>query len=61
MNQDFLTVSQLAEKLQVPKSWVYGQTRQTAPGSIPRVQVGKHIRFVESEIMEWLRKENEAR
>ena len=26
---------ELSEKLKVPKSWVYGKTRETGPGSIP--------------------------
>jgi len=29
--QDFLTVDELAEKLKVPKSWVYSRTRETGP------------------------------
>ena len=56
MNQEFLTVIEMAERLKVPKSWLYSRTRETGPGSIPRVKVGKYIRFVESEVMEWLKR-----
>jgi len=56
----FLTVSELAEKLRVPKSWIYGQSRQTGPDSIPRIKVGKYCRFEESKVMDWLKKQNET-
>ncbi|HUV59363.1 MAG TPA: helix-turn-helix domain-containing protein [Desulfatiglandales bacterium] len=54
MNQNLLTVNELANKLKVPKSWVYSRTRQTGPGSIPKVQVGKYIRFPEIDVMDWI-------
>ncbi|NQT56102.1 MAG: helix-turn-helix domain-containing protein [Desulfobacteraceae bacterium] len=58
--QNFLTVGELAETLRVPKSWVYGKTRQSGPGCIPKVQVGKYIRFRLNEVMEWIeRKQDE--
>ena len=58
--EDILTVEELAGKLKVPKSWIYARTRETGPGTIPRMKVGKYIRFVESEVMDWLKKQNEA-
>ena len=58
--QDFLTVDELAEKLKVPKSWVYSRTRETGPDAMPRIQVGKYIRFYESEVLDWLRRRNGA-
>ena len=61
MQQDLLTLNELAEKLKVKPSWVYGYTRQTGPGAIPRIKVGKYLRFRESEVMDWLRKQSEAR
>jgi excisionase family DNA binding protein len=61
MVQDLLTVDELAETLRVPKSWVYGQTRQTGRGAIPRLKVGKYLRFKLPEVMQWLEKQqNEA-
>jgi excisionase family DNA binding protein len=59
MYQRFLTVDELAEELKVKKSWLYSRTRETGPGAIPRVKVGKYIRFVEADVMEWLKKQNE--
>jgi len=54
--EEFLTVDELAEKLKVPKSWVYGYTRQTGPESIPKIMVGKYIRFRLDEVMGWIEK-----
>jgi len=54
-----LTVEQMAKFLQVPCSWLYGKTRFKGPGSIPRVQVGKYIRFKPSEVMQWLEGQGE--
>ena len=61
MIQDFLTIDELAEKLRVRKSWLYSRTRETGPESIPKVKVGKYIRFVESEVIGWLKRQNENR
>ncbi len=61
MNQNFLTVDELAEKFRVSRSWVYSSTRETGLRSIPRSMLGKCIRFVESEVMEWLKRQNELK
>ena len=58
---DFLTIIEMAERLKVPKSWLYSRTRETGSGSIPRINVGKYIRFVEADVMAWLRRQNEER
>ncbi len=39
---ELLTPEELAEKLKVPRSWVYEQSRQ---GHIPTHRMGKYIRF----------------
>lgn len=59
MDKELLTVDELAEALKVPKSWLYSRTRDTGPEAIPRVKVGKYIRFVEREVMEWLKRKQE--
>ena len=48
-----LGVRGLAEKLNVPVSWVYCKTRTR---EIPFYKVGKYCRFSELEVLEWLRK-----
>jgi excisionase family DNA binding protein len=56
---DLLTIDEMAEWLKVPKSWLYSRTKETGPEAMPRVKVGKYIRFIETEVMEWLRNRNE--
>jgi excisionase family DNA binding protein len=51
-----LTVAQVADLLQIPKSSIYEKTRVrrgVAP-PIPCRRVGKYLRFFEAEVMEWL-------
>lgn len=54
--EDILDPEELARKLKVHKSWVYGQTRETGPDAIPRLKVGKYLRFSENEVMDWLKR-----
>jgi excisionase family DNA binding protein len=57
----FDTPDELATALKVPKSWVYARSRETGPGSMPRIKVGKYLRFNRSEVIDWLKKQNEAK
>lgn len=57
--QDLLTVPELAAALKVKDSWVYARTRETGNGSIPRLRVGKYLRFSLDEVMDWLRSQQE--
>lgn len=54
MDQTLLTVKELAERLRVPMSWCYGQTRKIGLGSMPRIKVGKYLRFKLEDVMRWL-------
>lgn len=56
--EELLKVEELAKELKVKPSWVYGETRKTGPGSIPRLRVGKYLRFSFPEVLNWL-KENQ--
>jgi len=47
----FLTVSEAAALLQVPRSWVY---RKTSERKIPHRKIGKHVRFSEGDLLDWL-------
>jgi len=59
--EELLTVPELATALRVPDSWVYGETRKTGPGSIPRLRVGKYLRFSLQDVLTWLKgKQNEG-
>jgi excisionase family DNA binding protein len=58
MNKDdLLTVPELAAALKVKDSWVYGETRKTGKESMPRLRVGKYVRFSLEEVMDWLRRQ----
>lgn len=59
MEKDFLTVSELAEKLRVPRSWIYGKTLKTDSNAIPRFKVGKYLRFRLDDVMDWLDRQQE--
>jgi len=59
MYQILETMDELSGRWKVQKSWLYARTRQTGPGSIPRVKMGKYIRFVPEDVDAWLRKQNE--
>lgn len=56
---NFLTISEMADTLKVPKSWLYSRTRETGPESIPRVRVGKYLRFRLEDVIAWIEKQNE--
>ena len=51
MNGRLLTATDVAEKLAVPKSWVYAETRA---GRLPHVPLGRYRRYQEAAIDEWL-------
>jgi len=58
--EELLTVAEIAARLKVHKSWIYVRTRITGPGSIPRLRVGRYLRFDEAEVMAWLKGRQEG-
>lgn len=52
---DILKLEQLAERLQVPPSWVYKQVAKKGPHGIPVLRCGRHLRFVWPEVCAWMR------
>jgi hypothetical protein len=58
--RNFETIEELAERWRVPKSWLYGRTRETGPNAIPRMKIGKYLRFDPSKVDEWLIKQNQS-
>jgi excisionase family DNA binding protein len=60
MNQNLLTVDELAESLSVPKSWVYSRTRESGANAMPRIKVGKYCRFVLNDVLDWLKSQNDV-
>jgi predicted DNA-binding transcriptional regulator AlpA len=51
-----MTVAQVADLLQIPKSSVYEKTRvrRGAAPPLPCRRVGKYLRFFEAEVLTWL-------
>jgi len=62
--EDILTPEQLAERLQVRKSWVFEQTRNRAKvrneNPLPCIRLGKYIRFSWPAVCEWLDSQNNS-
>ena len=58
MNEQLLTVDELAKELKAPRSWIYSRTRQKGPNTIPVIRVGKYCRFRLKEVLDWLEKTN---
>jgi len=55
---ELLTVQELAEKLKVRPSWVYGKVRLAKENGFPVLKVGKYLRFSMEAVLEWLKKQN---
>jgi excisionase family DNA binding protein len=51
---ELITVDELAERLKVPKSWVYSKTREKGPDAMPRIKTGKYIRFNYEAVLRYL-------
>lgn len=52
MAHSLLTAGQVAERLGVPKTWVYEQSRK---GRIPTVTLGRYRRYRAETIEHWVR------
>ena len=55
--EDILTPEELAARLKVRKSWVYEQTRSRNRNPLPRLNMGRYLRFDWSKVVEWLTQE----
>lgn len=53
-NNELLTIEEMADRLKVKKSWLYFRCMNTGANSIPRVKIGKYLRFNPVEVMEWI-------
>jgi excisionase family DNA binding protein len=53
---ELFTPEELAERMKLPVSWVYEQSRQ---GNIPTHRIGRYIRFNLAEVLESQKKKNE--
>jgi excisionase family DNA binding protein len=58
--KELSTLEEMAARLRVNQSWLYRQTKRHDAGSIPRLKVGKYLRFNEAEVMAWIKKQNQG-
>jgi excisionase family DNA binding protein len=56
----WVDITQLAAGLKVPKSFIYRHTMNKGKGCIPRIRVGKHLRFDPEAVKSWILKRNEV-
>lgn len=49
---NLLTIEELSKNLKIPRKTIYKWVREK---KIPCRKVGKHLRFIESEIDQWLK------
>jgi excisionase family DNA binding protein len=59
LEDELLTVSEIAAVLKVPVSWVYDRTRRRGAERMPHMKLGKYLRFHAAEIREWLQHQRE--
>ena len=57
-NEALLSPEQMADVLGVKVSWLYRQTMQHGQESIPRIRLGKYLRFEKEAVLNWV-KENQ--
>lgn len=53
-----LTADQVAEQLQLPRSWVYSAARR---GDLPHVPCGRYVRFDPADVERWVEERKEGR
>ncbi len=53
--QIYETLNEVVERTKLPKSWWYGQTRQSGPDAVPRIRAGKYLLFIPEEVDNWLK------
>jgi len=52
---ELLTIDEMAALLKVHRSWLYSRTKETGAGSIPRMKIGKYLRFDKKATLAWIR------
>lgn len=55
--RELLTIQEMSELLKVKPSWLYFRTMQTGSNSIPRIRIGKYLRFNPGAVLEWIEKQ----
>lgn len=63
--EEILTPQEMAARLKVPVSWLYEQTRHRgrlrSSDPLPHRKMGRYLRFISGEVLEWLDRQNRNR
>jgi excisionase family DNA binding protein len=54
LENELLTVSEIAQALKVPVSWIYERCRRRGSERIPHIKLGKYLRFEITAVQNWL-------
>ena len=54
--EELLTIDELANRLKVPKSWIYTHTRGRTKCRLPYIKLGKYLRFSLPDVYAYLEK-----
>jgi excisionase family DNA binding protein len=57
--ENWKTVDEMAETLKVKKSWLYRHTMRKDKSAIPRIKIGKSLRFDPEAVEKWILRRNE--
>ena len=52
--ENWKNIDEMSAVLKVPKSWLYRHTMRTDKGAIPRIKVGRHLRFDPEAVEAWI-------
>lgn len=55
------TIDELSDRWKVQKSWLYNHTRQSGDDSIPKIKIGKYLRFEPEKVDSWLLRQQNNR
>ena len=61
MTEPLIGVKEQARQLGVKKSWIYARTRETGPDAMPRLKLGKYLRFDPKQVMAWVKRQNQTK
>jgi excisionase family DNA binding protein len=56
IEDELLTVREVARLLKVPPSWVYERCRERSSDPLPHLKLGKYLRFYKSELLHYMEK-----
>lgn len=58
-SQRLITVEELSQVLNVPRSWIYERTR-LGQAAIPFIKLGKYVRFDQEEVIKFFKSQEKS-